>query len=427
MTDAKMLLLGQDGIGQIVGHRLTRSENKEETAALLRWIKPALDLENLGDDSVYVVSDNATAVKTLVNDVFDKRVSVKQDPFHGIQRISEKLKSPRKKQVCKTLKDVMYTVDRKLRPPEEMAAIFRILFGCRIFVAWRGYCESNIRQIELKDIYVDENTYSKGGRHFNTISRLELSLNETQSSGPQAALLCRYTMPASSQLAFVLHILSEPLDEPQYRSASSIDFSFSQWQRLFEPALVDPDSIDAALTAPKQHFQNVKELLLKSARSVVANHLPKHAFLASLNLDVKDYEPSADFTSQGYELLRQIRAEQEDASCAWPKCPLVTTITYNLIVANNPNTALQLHRRSYRTLKSKISALSTKQFDSKRNLNVPVNLFALHQERPVTLGQLFEALRSSTLFKSKNKLFSQVYDFASRSQALQQPSFRAQN
>ncbi|OWZ09284.1 hypothetical protein PHMEG_00018034 [Phytophthora megakarya] len=115
MTDAKMLLLG--------------SENNEETAALLRWIKPALELETLGDDSVYVVSDNSTAVKTMVNDVFDKRVSVKQDPFHVIQRISEKLKSPRKKQVCKALKDAMNTVDRKLIPPEEMTAHFRTVIS----------------------------------------------------------------------------------------------------------------------------------------------------------------------------------------------------------------------------------------------------------------------------------------------------------
>ncbi|KAE8967003.1 hypothetical protein PR001_g28227 [Phytophthora rubi] len=240
----------------------------------------------------------------------------------------------------------------------------------------------------------------------------------------EAALLSRGSLPESPQLAFALHILSEPLDQPQYRSASSTDFSFAQWQRMFDSVHVDSSNVDATLSAPQNHFQSVKELLMKSATSVVTNRLPKHAFLASLSLDANSYEPAAGFTSQEYELLRQIRAEQEREECQWSKCLLITTIMYNLVVANNPNTALALQRRSYATIVSKLASLSARKSEAKPSSSRRVNLFALHQNRPVTsattayersfLEQLFDALRGSRLFKGKKKLFCKVYDFASR-------------
>ncbi|KAE9274935.1 hypothetical protein PR003_g29470 [Phytophthora rubi] len=475
MSDAKMLLLVQNEIGQIVGRRLTRSENNEETEALLRWVKPSLCMDNDEVNCICLVSDNATGVKGMVGDVFEKRVTVKQDPFHVIQRISEKVKSPRKKQVCKELKEALYTVDGKLRPPTEMALRFRQVTTslsasdiCCSEAKWRGCCDSNISQIESGDLYVDDNTYSEGGHQIRVVSTSQLegfhaglkkliarsvsvklglrildifivqhNLRVGADFGrnpdfgaldfvslAQAALLSRGSLPESPQLAFALHILSEPLDQPQYRSASSTDFSFAQWQRMFDSVHVDSSNVDATLSAPQNHFQSVKELLMKSATSVVTNRLPKHAFLASLSLDANSYEPAAGFTSQEYELLRQIRAEQEREECQWSKCLLITTIMYNLVVANNPNTALALQRRSYATIVSKLASLSARKSEAKPSSSRRVNLFALHQNRPVTsattayersfLEQLFDALRGSRLFKGKKKLFCKVYDFASR-------------
>eukprot|EP00644_Phytophthora_capsici_P010012 jgi/Phyca11/130077/e_gw1.90.28.1 len=77
IADGKMLLLAQNEIGQIIGRRLTRSENNEETEELLR------------------------SVRNMVHRVFQDRVSTKQDPFHVIQRITTKVKVPKRKWIAK--------------------------------------------------------------------------------------------------------------------------------------------------------------------------------------------------------------------------------------------------------------------------------------------------------------------------------------
>ncbi|EGZ06778.1 hypothetical protein PHYSODRAFT_530031 [Phytophthora sojae] len=67
LKDARMLLLFQNEIGQIIGRRPTRSENKEETRALLQHVKSQFRAPSIGSEVV-----------------------TKQDPFHVITRITEK-------------------------------------------------------------------------------------------------------------------------------------------------------------------------------------------------------------------------------------------------------------------------------------------------------------------------------------------------
>ncbi|EGZ18258.1 hypothetical protein PHYSODRAFT_500774 [Phytophthora sojae] len=94
ISDAKLLLLIQNEVGQIVGRRLT--------------------------------SDNANGVRGMVQHTFGGRVDVKQDPFHVMMRVKEKLASAAKKKwISKELMSAMYTVERRLRPPEEMEKEFR--------------------------------------------------------------------------------------------------------------------------------------------------------------------------------------------------------------------------------------------------------------------------------------------------------------
>ncbi|EGZ18408.1 hypothetical protein PHYSODRAFT_499664 [Phytophthora sojae] len=92
MANCKMLLLAQNEIGQIVGRCLTRSENNDETEKLLKHVEPML-APFTDDAELLVVSDDVTGVRNLVSRVFGDRVSTKQDPFHVIQRITEKVKS----------------------------------------------------------------------------------------------------------------------------------------------------------------------------------------------------------------------------------------------------------------------------------------------------------------------------------------------
>ncbi|EGZ25798.1 hypothetical protein PHYSODRAFT_416327, partial [Phytophthora sojae] len=126
LADAKMLLLLQNEIGQIVGRRLTSSENKDETMQLLSDVRLQLD----ADGDCYFISDNAAAVRKFVVEALGDSVVVKQDPFHVIQRFSQKLKSkPKRKLLCQELSSAMYDVDRELRPPVEMEANLRAVLS----------------------------------------------------------------------------------------------------------------------------------------------------------------------------------------------------------------------------------------------------------------------------------------------------------
>jgi hypothetical protein len=122
MKDGHMLLLLQNEIGQIVGRRLTRSENDAETRELLEHVK---NLFHLGEDTTsrYIVSDNANNVRTMVNDVFEGLVSVRQDPFHVVQRFTEKQRDRGvKKRFSQQLHEAIYDVDGEVRAPAEMAS-----------------------------------------------------------------------------------------------------------------------------------------------------------------------------------------------------------------------------------------------------------------------------------------------------------------
>ncbi|KAG3140056.1 hypothetical protein PC128_g25268 [Phytophthora cactorum] len=121
MKDAKMLLLLQNEIGQIVGRRLTRSENNDETRELLEHVKRAFPVETDSNTCV-IVSDNANSVRSMAN-VFGSSVSVRQAPFHVFQRFTEKVKDKgTSKRLARQLHETLYTVDEHLRVPSEMDA-----------------------------------------------------------------------------------------------------------------------------------------------------------------------------------------------------------------------------------------------------------------------------------------------------------------
>ncbi|RLN91884.1 hypothetical protein BBJ28_00026613 [Nothophytophthora sp. Chile5] len=180
LRDAKILLLMQNEIGQIVGRRLTRSENHEETRSLLTNVKHSF----LSDPNnpVYIVSDNAQAIRNMVDSVLGGSVSVKQDPFHVMQRIAEKIKaSAHRKAIYKKLKAAMYVVTGELRNPKDMTANLRAAMStvkptdvsCS-HAEWNGCVESNLKQIERGDVFVEHNSYEEAGEKASVVSTSEL-------------------------------------------------------------------------------------------------------------------------------------------------------------------------------------------------------------------------------------------------------------
>ncbi|KAG6944668.1 hypothetical protein JG688_00016967 [Phytophthora aleatoria] len=169
MKDAKMLLLLQNEIGQIVGRRLTHSENNDETRELLEHVKSAFPVETDSNTCV-IVSDNANSVRSMKN-VFGSSVSVRQAPFHVFQRFTEKVKDMgTSKRLARQLHETLYTVDEYLRVPSEMAA--RVQEAVSLVSPkylncserdWCGTLSSNLDQIRLGDLYVETDTYDEGG------------------------------------------------------------------------------------------------------------------------------------------------------------------------------------------------------------------------------------------------------------------------
>ncbi|KAF4044939.1 hypothetical protein GN244_ATG02644 [Phytophthora infestans] len=141
-----MSLLLQNEIGQIVGRRLARSENHEEKLVL------DVKTEFAPDGDRFAVSDNATAVRKLIEKSYGDSVCVKRDPFHVITRFSEKVKSKFiRKLLCKQLKTAMYDVNRELRTPIDMESTLRDVFSnigvnelsCTE-IEWKGCIECNV-------------------------------------------------------------------------------------------------------------------------------------------------------------------------------------------------------------------------------------------------------------------------------------------
>ncbi|POM79051.1 LOW QUALITY PROTEIN: Hypothetical protein PHPALM_3343 [Phytophthora palmivora] len=180
VKDAKVLLLIQNEVGQIVGRRLTRSENNDEMRALLLDVKPAF--VQIDDVPICVVSDNANAVRNLVNDVFDGEVKTKQDPFHVMQRFSEKIKHKgKRKSFYKKMQKALHSVEGQLRNPDDMADRLREIvknvnpdeLSCSQ-KEWSGCLNSKLKQIACEDLYMHENTHVEGGTSVSLVSTSQL-------------------------------------------------------------------------------------------------------------------------------------------------------------------------------------------------------------------------------------------------------------
>ncbi|KUF97442.1 hypothetical protein AM587_10004019 [Phytophthora nicotianae] len=427
IADGKMLLLAQNEIGQIIGRRLTRSENNEETEELLRSVAHSFQPATSNGD-LFVVSDDASSVRNMVHRVFQDRVSTKQDPFHVIQRITTKVKVAKRKWIAKELKAAIYTVDREMRPTQEMESAFRHVVerlslddvSCSVS-EWRGCYESNLGQIRRGDLFVQESVYKEGGKAVRVVSTSQLE-------GFDSALKNHGAVAESPQLEFALNMISQPQVLPQYRSVSRIDFALDQWIRVFEGARIINHGVDSAMTVSRPNLKSIKEMFVNCAKSVRFPRLHNRAFFSSLQLRETSYEPSSDFSLEEYELLRQVKYEQARDGAAWGVCPLVTTILFNIAVDSNTNASFRLHRRSYSTIVRKLKRMEdsedTNAYRSGKADSKRVSLFCFESGRQITttdntseqklMIDLFEALRSTKLIKNRVLVFVRVYDFASR-------------
>ncbi|KUF91874.1 hypothetical protein AM587_10004276 [Phytophthora nicotianae] len=403
-----MLLLVQNEIGQIVGRRLTRSENHDETREILLHVRSAFSGTESG--SKYVISDHANGIRNLVSSVFDSSVGVRQDPFHVVQRFTEKIKDQMvKKTLSKQLHDSMFSVDGALHEPTQMSSRFLNVVGsissedinCSES-EWQGSVNSNLKKFERGDLYVEDNIYREGGgkdvrvvstsqlEGFHSALKKMLARSVSANNGlrildifilqhnlkvgsnygrnppmhhadiltlAQTATLCRGIIAESPQLEFVNQLVSKPLRQSAYLASTVLDYGLERWRQIFETARFDTQALEANLHHTRQHNDSIKELLLKQIAFTKTGKLSKADFFNSLCLAELVYEAAAGFSSQERALLRQVQTEQKLARRNLSECPLDTTLMYNIAVFSNSNQRLKLRRRSFATLAPTINSI----------------------------------------------------------------------
>lgn len=179
-SSVRMLLLVQNEIGQVIARGCTLSENHKETEAILEPV--AAKLTRQPTNERFCVCDNANGMRNLVRKLFGGSVTVKQDPFHVIQRITEKISDQVERSwIAKCLSNALFDMENNLRAPNTMAKMFADAVAkvqpssIRVpFPEWEGCISSNLEQIVRGDLYVENSSYMEGGRSVRIVSTSQL-------------------------------------------------------------------------------------------------------------------------------------------------------------------------------------------------------------------------------------------------------------
>jgi len=139
-------------------------------------------IPHLSAEEYFLVSDNASAVRGTVERVFGSRVQTKQDPFHVIQRFTEKVRRGNERnRVAKALSTALYHGNRQLRDAASMGASMQeaadTVCDKELLCTrdeWERTLASNLRQIERGDMTVKDNFYTENGRSSKVISTSQL-------------------------------------------------------------------------------------------------------------------------------------------------------------------------------------------------------------------------------------------------------------
>ncbi|EGZ15554.1 hypothetical protein PHYSODRAFT_505831 [Phytophthora sojae] len=121
-------------------------------------------------------------MRSLINKLFGDSVAVKQDPFHVIQRLTEKCSDQAQRGwLAKRLLAAIYDVERKIRSPSATAEKFAEAASSvptssiRVSTSeWEGCVNSNLEQIRQGDLFVEESDYSEGGSTVRVVSTSQL-------------------------------------------------------------------------------------------------------------------------------------------------------------------------------------------------------------------------------------------------------------
>ncbi|OWZ13468.1 hypothetical protein PHMEG_00013197 [Phytophthora megakarya] len=197
---------------------------------------------------------------------------------------------------------VIYTVDRKLRPPEEMEAAFRRVtslispqdLSCTEAI-WNGCVESNATQIRNGDMFVECNHYAEAHTTTRVVATSQL---DGFHSGLKKFLNRSLSVEVgsnvdSSPTYIVRHnsLLLTTLCLTKYPSLNIVLIS------VFGAARVVSQNVEAVLARPRRNWSTIRELLLLNSTS--KNYrLSRSDFMTLLHLVPNDSESLAGFSQE---------------------------------------------------------------------------------------------------------------------------------
>ncbi|KAE8963102.1 hypothetical protein PR001_g29485 [Phytophthora rubi] len=351
----------------------------------------------------------------MVDKVFGDKVLTKQDPFHVIQRLTEKLsEQSQRKALSKQLSRAMYDVENKIRAPDAMAERFVSVLSevqrssIRVSIpVWENCIAVNADQIRAGDLFVEENEYLERGKKIRVVSTSQLEavhsklwklldrivsievgmrildiflLQHNLKTGAkfkrypsfaefdfvalcQTAVICRGVIPDSPQLEFIHELLAfqNTTASVQQRLRPDGDSAVNRpWERVYGVLTVSIASVEASMLRKRAASSDIRQLLT----SVHVNRklVSQEVFVQRLGLEV-EYESTAEFSSNEFSLLEQIRKEQlalDERTYWWRECVVVKTVLYNASVRQLDNPSLKLRKRCLRTIDKYLATIDAK-------------------------------------------------------------------
>ncbi|KAE9191734.1 hypothetical protein PF005_g18729 [Phytophthora fragariae] len=139
------------------------------------------DLFDLVYDSMLTTKGLAGATDNVTRRR-QKREALQKDPFHVIQRLTEKISDQAQRgSLSKRLSKAIYDVERNIRSPSTTAEMFATAISSvpassiRVSSSeWEGCVNSNLEQIRQGDLFVEESDYNEGGSTVRVVSTSQL-------------------------------------------------------------------------------------------------------------------------------------------------------------------------------------------------------------------------------------------------------------
>lgn len=130
-------------------------------------------------------------------------------------------------------------------------------------------------------------------------------------------------------------MLSLGLQSPTHHTSVGGDVDVARWLRVFEGAQINTTELSNQLGNEHKHVASIRELLKAQSATSRGHRVERGVVIDSLRAHLSTSDDTSTLTQHEYELIRQVRVEQQPSDRVWYDCDLVTTLLYNMAVEQN--------------------------------------------------------------------------------------------